>query len=287
MVFFHRNNGLGSKFICLSRSVSYRAYSDFLIPDRLGKYHALIGRAIDGGYQFHSLIEFWQHLQSETLSSEQKCIVLRHDVDADSKTARRMWELELRRGVQSSYYFRKSTLDIPLMQEIQASGCEASYHYEELATLARKKGFTRREQIEAVMPHLRELFRENLHSLREATGLPMLTVASHGDFINRKLGIPNHEMLKDDHLRRELNVVLEAYDSQLMQHVTTRCSDSRYPPFWSHGDPEDAIFRGEKRLYILIHPRQWHASVWLNLKDDTVRCWEGLSYWRAAHRHSQ
>ncbi len=265
------------------KGACYRIYSDFLMPDRLGIYHKLIRNLLDHGYRIHSVLGFWQLVESRALRLDWKYAVLRHDVDTDAATARRMWEVDRQLGVQSTYYFRKSTIDIPLMQAIHRSGCEASYHYEEIATLARNSGFTRRGQVEEAMPYLRELFRRNLNQLREITGLPMLTVASHGDFVNRMLGITNSLILVDHDLRRELNVVLEAYDPAFLQQMTSRCSDSPYPQGWDYDNPDAAILREEKRLHILIHPRQWHASRWVNMRDDAVRCWHGLGYQWAAH----
>lgn len=263
-----------------------RAYSDFLRSDRLPAFAGLIHSLLDHGYVVCSVLDFWQLLQQGGVHCDTKYVVLRHDVDTDPATARRMWELERRLGVRSTYYFRNSTLDIPLMRDIQRSGSEASYHYEELATVAKQRGLIRREEVVAAMPHLRDLFRQNLKRLRQVTGLPMLTVASHGDFVNRKLGIPNHLLLQDDQLRCELNIVLEAYDAAFMQHMTSRCSDSAFPGPWDSRDPQDSIDRGEPRMHILIHPRQWHTSPWVNLKDDLRRCWEEFHYLRAARSQS-
>lgn len=260
------------------KQICYRTYSDFLMPDRLGIYQALIQNLLDHEYQIHSVLAFWQLLKSGGMRPDRKYAVLRHDVDTDPATARRMWRLEIALGIHSTYYFRKSTVDIPLMQEMHSSACEVSYHYEELATFAKKTGITSREELEAAMPYVRERFRHNLSVLRQTTGIPMLTVASHGDFANRKLGANNKMILEDHQLRRELNIVLEAYDLDLMQQLTCQCADSPYPNYWNYSDPKQAILSGARSLHILIHPRQWHANSWVNLKDDAARCWQAFSY---------
>src|SRR5581483_2581143 len=135
-----------------------RIFADFLMRDRLATYQLLVHRVLDHGYRFLSLADFWRLQESGDFRSDRKYVVLRHDVDSDPATARRLWALERTCGVRSSYYFRLSTVDISLMQDIQASGSEASYHYEELATLAKQMGFTRREQMDAVMHSGQELF---------------------------------------------------------------------------------------------------------------------------------
>jgi hypothetical protein len=65
-------------------------------------------------------------------------LVHRHDIDSDLRTARKMFALEVKHGVQASYYFRLSTLDYGFMRDIEAAGGEASYHYEEVATYAKR-----------------------------------------------------------------------------------------------------------------------------------------------------
>ncbi len=65
--------------------------------------------------------------------------MLRHDVDTDPGTAAAMWDIERELGVESSYFFRLSTLAPALMADIAAGGSEASYHYEEVATVAKRR----------------------------------------------------------------------------------------------------------------------------------------------------
>jgi hypothetical protein len=125
---------------------------------------------------------------------------------------------------------------------------------------------------------MRELFRSNLTRLREETGLPMATVASHGDFVNRKLGVCNWEILRDGSFREEVGVELEVYDEACMRHITSRHADTLSVSCWRPSHPIGAIQAGEPAVYVLVHPRQWRANFRENLVDDLGRLSEGLRY---------
>jgi hypothetical protein len=165
------------------------------------------------------------------------------------------------------------------MTAIHQSGSEARYHYEEIASVAKQKHLKTVEQVLREMPSICELFAANLLSLREKTGLPMSTVAAHGDFVNRKLHIGNRVILQDQALREKLGIELEVYDDAMMKVVTSRHSDAFYPHFWKPDDPFQAIERGEKVIYILTHPRQWRVHFKVNLMDNLKRIWEGIRYY--------
>ncbi|MCG8448716.1 MAG: hypothetical protein MI725_03925, partial [Pirellulales bacterium] len=108
--------------------------------------------------------------------------------------------------------------------------------------------------------------------------LPMQTVASHGDFVNRKLGLCNWEITKDRELRAELKIELEAYDEHGAPIIQARCSDAPYPQFWTPENPIAAIQQRLSCVYLLVHPRHWRANRAVNLGDTIVRAWQGLHY---------
>jgi hypothetical protein len=266
------------KAIAAMRSIWYRIYSDFFMPSRLGIYERLLVEALNHEYEVHSIESYWELLKTGRQRSGQRYLILRHDVDTDVKTARAMWEIEKRLGVKASYYFRLTTLDVPFMREIHESGGEASYHYEEIAAVGKKRGLATKAQVYACMPIIREHFKENLVALRKKTGLPLHIVASHGDFFNRKVGMINHEILQDVPLRKELGIELETYDDVMMRHVTSRHSDTLAPLFWKPSDPVDAIRRGEPVVYVLTHPRHWRSDFMGNLKNNFKRVGEEICY---------
>ncbi len=255
-----------------------RIYGDFFMPSKLEVYETFLAEFISHGYQICSVAFLWNRIQRGTLGAESKYLVLRHDIDTDPATARAMWEIEQRFGIQSSYYFRLSTLDVALMQRIEAAGGEASYHFEEAATVAKQRRFKTREHALRHLPYMRQLFRLNLNRLRRQTGLAMKIVAAHGDFVNRKLRLYNWEILNSPSFRRDVGVELEVYDDAFMRHVTSRHSEVVPPRLWEPSDPRAAARRGARVIQILVHPRQWYANRRENFIDDVRRAWEGVRY---------
>lgn len=253
-----------------------RLYADFLMPCRLDDYQRVLLTAFGEGYRFHSVRSFWEALQGgHDLAGRH--LILRHDIDTDCSTARAMFSIEQKVKACSSFYFRLSTVDVALMREIEKAGSEASYHFEEIATVAKRRRLHYREEVSLYMAEIRHIFRKNLEYLRSRTGLAMVTVASHGDFVNRGLGMANWELL-DGRLRQELGIRVEAYDAELNRPITSRHSDSPYPEFWQPDSPTAAFLRGEPVVYILTHPRHWRVSRWENLVDNVQRLLEGVRY---------
>jgi len=260
------------------RTILNRIYADFFMPSRLGVYREFLEEIISHGYKTYSVATFWEKTKGDRTRLQENCLVLRHDIDTDTGTAKAMWEIEQALGVESSYYFRLSTVDIPFMRAIAFSRGEAGYHYEELATVAKEKCLKTREQVLREMPCIRRLFQENLNSLRERSGLPIDIVASHGDFVNRKLQMYNWEILKNNAFRKEVGVKLEVYDEPFASNVSSRHSDTDYPSFWRPESPLGAIRRGESVIYVLVHPRHWRTNHKVNFVDNVNRALEGLRY---------
>jgi hypothetical protein len=255
-----------------------RVYADFLMPSRLDAYEALIRLALEQGYEVRACGTFWSEAQAEDQRPARRVLVLRHDVDTDPVTARAMWSIDRRLGVRSSYFFRLSTIDRRLMREIEEAGGEASYHYEELATLIKRRRLRTREQALACLPEARALFAENLDRLRREVGLPMRVVASHGDFSNRRLSIANSEILADAAIRERTAVILDPYDAAFLELLPQRFTDVPHPRYWSPSPPERVLREGVPVVSVLVHPRHWRTDRWINARDDAGRVLEGLLY---------
>jgi hypothetical protein len=254
----------------------HRIYSDFFQRSRLEAYERLMESALGAEYQIVSVGGMWRIIQGGEMDAARRYLVLRHDIDTDPETARAMWSIDRRLGLETSYFFRLSTLDNELMTDIASAGSEASYHYEELATLAKRRRPRSRTDALQLLPEAKARFAANLERLRTTTGLPMTVVASHGDFINRRLGLPNWTLLDDGELRRELAIELEAYDEAYLGHISTRLADGPYPRHWHPADPRAAIEAREPVISVLVHPRHWRVNRMVNARDDAQRVIEGL-----------
>ena len=85
-----------------SINVGRRIYSDYLMPDRTADYEALLRAAIGAGYVLMSVRDFIDLGQV----GPQRVMVLRHDIDTDPGTARRLFEIE-EYGSEASYHFEE------------------------------------------------------------------------------------------------------------------------------------------------------------------------------------
>lgn len=129
------------------RDIFSRLYADFLMPSRLQEYGQMLETALEAGYRFDTIRNVWQQLRDDDSGVPDRTLILRHDVDTDPGTAARKLAIETALGIHCSYFFRLCTVDIGLMQRIEALGGEASYHYEEIATFAKAERIKQREEI--------------------------------------------------------------------------------------------------------------------------------------------
>jgi hypothetical protein len=253
-----------------------RIYSDYFMPSRLSNYEELLDLANDGGYVQTSVRSLFQLIVAGH-QLPNKFLVHRHDIDTDIDTARRLFEIEKRLNIKSSFYFRLKTLDFDFMREIEEYGSEASYHYEEIATFVKRNRLRTRDEVHTRLPEIRCEFSNNFHAIEKRLGCKLTTVASHGDFANRRLNLANTEILACHDLRAYCGIACEAYDKQLLDVFDVYISDKPYPLHFSPISPFQAI--GEKsRICLLTHPRQWKTHWLENSKDNLLRFKEGLSW---------
>lgn len=262
------------------RRALYRAYTDLCLPNRLWEYRDLLQRAKELGYRIHSVYSFWQMLNQKGLAAGQKYLVLRHDVDTASNSARKMWDIDLELNIRSSYYFRLTTMDTTLLKEMDTAGFEASYHYEELSTIIKTKGIEEPHQAIQELPRARAAFKNTLKRLRSLTGLPMRTVAAHGDFVNRRLKVSNTMILEDEKFREDVDIDAEAYDDVIATPVVGSYSDvtREYPRRWRSQHPLVGLNSGEPVVHLLVHPEGWSRNSTRNVADDLSRVWQELAY---------
>lgn len=234
---------------------------------RLDEYRRLLRHLRDQGYRFCTLGEFVETRHEEF---DSPVCLLRNDVDSDPAAAARMFACDREAGVRATYYFRLATLDAALAREIESSGAEVGYHFEEIASFAKSHGLTTRTEVDAHIDAIRQAFRENVRIFSARTGVIPRTVASHGDFINRRIGVPNHHLLTPE-LMEELGIIADAYDSRLHAGLVARFSDCPPPTWWRPANPLHALTHRPATISILVHPRQWHCNPALNLRIGMTR----------------
>ncbi len=251
-----------------------RLYCDYLMPSQLAAYEKVVHQAQDAGYRQISVRGYFDLVRDGSCAPG-KVLVHRHDIDTDLRTTRKLFEIEQKHGIISSFYFRLSTLDFGLMREIENYGSEASYHYEELAAYAKKHRIKDPVILRQRMPEIRSNFRANFSRIEHGLGKKMRTVASHGDFVNRRLKLTNTEILDDPQLRQECGIACETYDRALLDHIDLYISDRPAPQYYHPTSPCDAI-RSQRRICLVTHPRQVETNWKENTKDNIFRLYEGL-----------
>ena len=256
--------------------LKYRVYSDYLLPSRLEEYRSLLQFALASNYKIVSVVDYYDLKRKNQLPIDKKIIICRHDIDTDPNTAKDFLKIEKQLGVRASYYFRLSTLNPKIMNEIEEYGSEASYHYEEIATYCKMYRIKDPKSVYREIEEIQSHFIENYCSIKSKFSLKMRTVCSHGDFVNRYLKIANTELLTTA-IREKCGIECEAYDP-IIKENTLSLSDSCAPRFWQDESMLAAINRGENTINFLTHPRHWRVAHWENTKDNFHRIVEGMVY---------
>jgi hypothetical protein len=252
-----------------------------LMGSRISHYRDFLRFLVGTGYSFRTFSEFVDAAETREFLAAPICL-LRNDVDSDPAGAALMFACDRAAGVRATYFFRLSTLDTGLVREIVDSGGEVGYHYEEIATLAKRLGWRSRQQVDAHMDLVRREFRENILRFATRTGTTPRIVAAHGDFANRHLAVPNHYLL-DQELMKELGILADAYDRRVHDNLRARFSDWPAPQWWNPTDPAVALRDRPATVSILVHPRQWTCNPLLNFRLDALRLCEELGWrWRGA-----
>lgn len=249
---------------------------NYFMADRLPEYRQLLMTILERGYRFVPMADFARLVRGRN-PLEGRLALLRIDVDSDPRGAARMFEVERELGIRSTYYFRLSTIDVALIGRMTQHGTEVGYHFEEASNLARRRGIRSAAEVERCRDILREDFRENVTLFGKRAGVTPLTVAAHGDFLNRKLGISNNFFI-DDALLDELGIIAEAYQKWLVSRVVARIADRPPPQNWQPQPPEEVLKNTPAVLLLVMHPRQWVRNPRANACADIDRVWAETEY---------
>jgi hypothetical protein len=249
--------------------------------DRLSEYGRLIRTATGAGYEAVTLGRFHEDAAAGPWPVGRR-LVLRHDVDIrDPVGNEAFYAAELAAGARSTFYFRLSTVEAhrPLIGRLLRDGFEVGYHFEEAATVARQYGLGSRAAVEERRDQIHDLFRRNCELFRASWNPGLVSVASHGDWINRRLGFVNHEFVSRE-LLQECGLAFEAYSTEILDRVDVYVSDVASPPaYWSGGyGLADALRDGRDPICMLTHERRWHVDRRASLSADTARTIEGVRY---------
>ncbi len=233
-----------------------------LSNDRLDMYSHYIKTAIENDYSCCSMVEFYNNPE------EGKHFVLRHDVDFKTPATRKMFLRENSLGVHSTYYFRKSTIDIPLMNQMIANGFEVGFHYETLSdyAIANNLDHITDSDIEVC----RNQLKNDIKEFNQLIDMPVKSIVAHGAKKNIEIGESNNVLLEGQKYE-DYGVLFEGYDEDFYEHhVDSHIMDGnirRNYGFSYESNPLTEIENGKKNIVFLSHPNHWY-------KTFPQSCWE-------------
>ena len=257
-----------------------RVQSDILMKSRLELYEEILKQAINNGYEIISMLDYYLRVSRNDIKSTDLITINRHDIDNHVGVAKKMYEIEKRLGVSGTYFFRLETLDRKFIKRLANDGFEVGYHFENIANYCKMNPFKNFNDLSSnEISHIQEEFKYELGRIREKFNLPINNVASHGDFVNRILKVPNQTIL-DSNLRNEMSIMSEAYDQVYFKNSSIYLSDCKFPEVFNYdGDIlEDLKLRRYPNIYLLTHPNNWEVSLSETLKDLLFRLTEGILF---------
>ena len=234
-----------------------RVWQAILHNDRLKQYEEYIRYAREEGYEILPLEEFFLLPDAEKRACRH--LILRHDVDHEGVSTRKLFETEKKLGLRSTYYFRDKTIDPELIREMKDAGFEVGYHCETVSHYAWQNGCHTREEVD--MDGVRDLFAEELAEFEKKVGFKTRSCCGHGDSICRQMRMTNGMHLADTDLTR-FGLLFEAYDRNLYEKfIDVHIMDTELPFHYGFAYADtigDAIEKGYQNILFLAHPSHWY-----------------------------
>lgn len=248
--------------------------------NRTSELDSLLGSLIRHGYEFVTVEKFVEMVRAKKPLPNKTCI-MRIDVDSDPGYCVQIAEILKKNSCDATFYFRLNTMHRKIMRQLLKDGFEVGYHFEEIASLAKKDHLKSTDEVMARIDDCRALFRKNFAYFTSELGKAPTTVASHGDFANRKLRMTN-SIIVDHALRQELGIEAETYDADIVDAIDVNVIDDRTAADWWSPEPPEQLaskaLEGPHCMRILVHPRNWRPHLYWNTRENVERVVQGLRY---------
>lgn len=234
----------------------HMVFNSLLFNNRLKRYAEYIQYARKNAYEIVSLEQFYNLPNRRN----RKYFVLRHDVDSLEPSTRKMFEIEKKIGVTSTYYFRKTTIDTLLIEEMIYSRFEVGFHFETIANYIREHGVIDKNQIDISL--MGEYLKNEIKDFEHIIGHKINSICSHGADENIRLGISNN-IITEVRGTDVFGVKFEAYDADLYKDIDCHimdCTVTRGFGFAYYDNPYSAIDKGYSNILFLSHPEHWYDS---------------------------
>lgn len=214
------------------------------------------------GYDVISLEQFFE--LSDKRSN--KHFVLRHDVDNIGESTRKMFDVEQKIGVKSTYYFRKSTIDMKLIDEMITNGFDVGFHYETITNYAVKNHIKNKNEVNISM--LQETLHDEIIDFENVIGHKIHSICGHGTPVNDLLKLSNNALVEGVDISN-YGVKFEAYQRTIYDNIDCHimdCSVIKNGGFAYRDTPISAIQKGLNNIILLAHPEHWWFSPYSQVK---------------------
>ena len=223
----------------------------------LSKYEELLEELVKANYSFQSFSQFLR-------APKERCIILRHDVDDRPSNSLKFAQIQNKRKITGTYYFRcvPQSYNEEIIKEIHLLKHEIGYHYEEMDIC---KGNAQESIV---------LFQNNLNLLREI--VPIDTICMHGSprskFDNKDLWINNnysdYQIIGEPYLDLNFNKIGYLTDTGRRWNgekysIRDKVSSAFEFNFRTTNDIISAIQQKKlpDQMMITFHPQRWNSNL--------------------------
>ncbi len=215
---------------------------------RLGEYSEILQHAKLHDYHITSVDYWFTNLDQ---FQEKKVLILRHDVDQIPSSAIAIAEIEKRYSVHATFYFRWSTAQKRVIDEIREMGGTVGLHYETLSRYALINGLSRPEDITPqVIKKCVEKLKEEVSLFKSLFG-EIDSIGHHGDPVYEKIKTSNFRIVEGRD-PKSFGVKLFASDTALVKRVEQWISDRL-----GTASITDIISEGYSPILFNTHPQYW------------------------------
>lgn len=238
-----------------------RLFKYLMSVSRWGLYREIIRTALHQGYKVVGVRQYWDDLQaSPNLETDQKYLVLRHDIDSMLFAPLQSLRIESELGVSATYYFRWETAEARVIRRVREMGGEVGLHHESLRYEMIRLNLREKEEITDEV--LQSSSASLLYQIQAFEGMfgRISSMASHGSPEHRQVGRRDIEIY--DLLPSEIRSrIISAYDQRMLDSFDEYISDYGKGDLWRYGvSPIEAMSQGKKRVCFLSHPIYWDFS---------------------------
>lgn len=165
-------------------------FKNIFLNNRFDYYDYYIKLAKEKGYIVTSFIDYLQNYKK----TDNKVLILRHDVDSNTINTKLMFEIEKSNNVKATYYFRWCTINYDIIKKMNELGFEVGLHYETLASYCVENNIN--ELSDDIIKTCRKELKEEIKEFKNNTNIDIKTIANHGHPKNVELGASNNILLE-------------------------------------------------------------------------------------------